>query len=90
MFVLRNSIKACPQNIRRYSRMGYSDFGFFVKSDGSCGMKRDGIPNNLHLLRRDATLLQKRARGIGTIHLETVFRRIAVSQSQIVQNCGYC
>src|SRR5580700_2204490 len=24
--VLRNSIKACPQNIHRYSRMGHSDF----------------------------------------------------------------
>src|ERR1700722_15869766 len=90
LFVLRNSIKACPQNIRRYSRMGHSHFGPFVKSDRSCGGKRDGIPNNFHLLRRDATLLQKRARSIGTIPLETVFRRIAVSQSQIMQNCGYC
>src|SRR5271170_6245963 len=47
LFVLRNSIKACPQNIRRYSRMGHSHFGLFVKSDRSCGMKRDGIPNKL-------------------------------------------
>src|ERR1700734_3085559 len=65
LYVLRNSIKACPQNIHRYSRMGHSDFGLFVKSDGSCGMKRDGIPNNLHLLRRDAASLQERARRIG-------------------------
>ena len=57
LFVLRNSIKACPQNIHRYSQMGHSDFGLFVKSDGLRGMKRDGIPNNLHLLRRDASLL---------------------------------
>src|SRR5258708_219092 len=90
LFVLRNSIKACPQNIHRYSRMGHSDFGLFVKSDGSCGMKRDGIPNNLHLLRRDASPLQKRARRIGAIHLETIFRRVAVSQAQIMQNRGYC
>src|SRR6266403_2215386 len=55
LFVLRNSIKACPQNIHHYSRMGHSDFGLFVKSDGSRGMKRDGIPNNLHLLRRNAS-----------------------------------
>jgi len=53
-------------------------------------MKRDGIPNNLHLLRRDASPLQKRARRIGAIHLETIFRRIAVSQAQIMQNRGYC
>src|ERR1700726_2648373 len=90
LFVLRNSIKACPQNIRRYSRMGHSHFGLFVKSDRSCGMNRDGIPNNLHLLRRDASPLQKRACPIGAIPLETIFRRIAVSQAQIMQNCGYC
>src|SRR6267143_1973932 len=80
----------CRKNTNRYSRMGHSDFGLFVKSDGSCGMKRDGIPNNLHLLRRDASPLQKRARRIGAIHLETIFRRIAVSQAQIMQNRGYC
>ena len=51
-----------------------SHFGLFVKSDRSCGMKRDGIPNNLHLLRRDASPLQKRVRRIGAIHLETIFR----------------
>jgi hypothetical protein len=53
-------------------------------------MKRDGIPNNLHLLRRDASPLQKRARRIGAIYLETIFRCIAVSQAQITQNRGYC
>src|ERR1700730_11416848 len=90
LFVRRNSIKACPQNIRRYSRMGHNHFGLFVKSDGSCGMKRDGIPNNLHLLSLDTSLIHKRACRIGAIHLETIFRRIAVSQAQIMQNCGYC
>src|SRR5580692_7367246 len=90
LFVLGNLIKACPQNIRRYSRMGHSHFGLFVKSDRSCGMKRDGIPNNLHLLRRDAAPLQKRTRRVGAIHLKAIFRRIAVSQAQIMQNRGYC
>src|ERR1700733_11766094 len=89
LFVRRNSIKVCPQNIRRYSRMGHSDFGLFVKSDRSCSMMRDGIPNNLHLLCRDASSLQNRARSIGTSHLETIFCRIAVSQAQIMQNRGY-
>src|SRR3984893_7213396 len=90
LFVLRKSIKACPQNIRRDSRMGHNHFGLFVKSDRSCGMKRDRIPNNLHLLRRDAPRLQKRARRIADIPLEATFRRIAVSQAQIMQNRGYC
>src|SRR5271154_2877487 len=36
--------RPAPRNIRRYSRMGHSHFGFFVKSDRSCGMKRDSIP----------------------------------------------
>src|SRR5580700_6184358 len=40
LVVLRNSIKACPQNIRRYSRMGQGHFGLFVKSDRSCRMER--------------------------------------------------
>ena len=75
---------------RRCSRRRQSHFGLFVKSDRSCGMKRDGIPNNLYLLRRDASPLQKRARSIGAIHLETIFRRVAVSQAQIMQNRGYC
>ncbi len=38
MFVLRNSIEACPQNIRRYSQMGHSHFRLFVKSDRSRGI----------------------------------------------------
>src|SRR6202163_2686401 len=70
--------------------MGYSDFGLFVKSDGPCGMKSDGIPHNLRLLRRDTTTLQKRARRVSAIHLKATFRHIAVSQAQIVQNRGYC
>ena len=47
-------------------------------------MKRDGIPNNLHLLRRDASALQKRVRRIGLSTSSTILRHIcmaAVSQS---------
>ena len=34
--------------------------------------------------------LQKGERSISAIHLKTIFRCVAVSQAQIMQNCGYC
>jgi hypothetical protein len=52
-------------------------------------MKRDGIPNNLHLLRRDASPLQKRARRIGAIHLETIVPVVPLGQTEIVQDRCY-
>ena len=69
--------------------MGHYNFRLFVKSDGRCGVKCDGIPHNLRLLRRDTTILQKRARRIGAVYLEAILRRVAVSQTQVVQNGGY-
>lgn len=69
--------------------MGHYNFRLFVESDGRCGVKCDGIPHNLRLLRRDTAILEKRAGGIGAVYLEATLRRVAVGQTQIVQNSGY-
>src|SRR5271169_6614053 len=36
--------RPAPRTSAVIPRMGHSHFGFFVKSDRSCGMKRDSIP----------------------------------------------
>ena len=69
--------------------MGHYDFRLFVERDGRRGVKCDGIPHNLRLLRRDTVILQKRARCIGAVYLEAILRRVAVGQTQIVQDGGY-
>ena len=61
---------------------GHYAFRLFVESDGRCGVKCDGIPHNLRLLRRDSAILQKRARRIGPVYLEAIRRRVAVGQTQ--------
>jgi len=69
--------------------MGHCNFRLFVRGDGRCGMKCNGIPHKLRLLRRDTAILKKRARRIGAVYLEAILRGVPVGQTQIVQNSGY-
>jgi hypothetical protein len=60
-----------------------------MESEGRGGMKCDSIPHNLHLLCRDTAILQKRPGRVGAIYLEAILCRVAVGQTQIVQNRSY-
>jgi len=51
-------------------------------------MKRNGVPHQLDLMRRNATFLHKGARRIGSVDLEALLPIVVVGQSQIVQDRG--
>src|SRR2546426_2515348 len=54
--------------------MRHRDLWLFVKSNGTSGMKRNGVPHQLDLMCRNATSFQKRARRVGSIDLEALAR----------------
>ena len=61
-----------------------------MKSYGTSCVKRNGIPHNLYLLRRNTAILQKSARCVSPVHFEPIMPRVSFGQTQVMENCGYC
>src|SRR5271154_671944 len=86
LFVLGDPINSSPEDIHCDSRMGHCDFGLFMEGYRSRRVKRDRIPDELYLVRRDIAAIEKRSCRICPVDLESMLPTIAFRQSEIMQN----
>ena len=55
------------------------DFRFLVKADRRRGIQRDAVPDQLHAAIVEALLARERPRCVGSLYLEALLTREAVS-----------
>src|SRR5271170_2146155 len=87
--LLGDQIQPAPHHVHEDSGMCRRDLGLLVNSNGVSRVKRNGVPDQLDLLRRDAALRQESPRRVSAIDLEALCAEITIRQPKIVENCRY-